>query len=85
MPGHGGGVPVQKAVAVRVMDEMMGQQAGRLNRIGGAAPPGREVADRGGDDGFRPGEHSAAVPVDDIDMGVDLEQARCRVRASRAE
>ena len=40
---------VEEAVAIRVMDEMVGQQPGRLIRIGGAGPPGGEMAHRGGD------------------------------------
>ena len=85
MPGGGGGELGQEAVAVRVMDEMVGQQARRFMRVGGSGPPGGEMAHRGGDRGSGSGEYSAATPVDDIDMGVDLEQPRCRVGLPRAE
>ncbi len=79
MLGRGGGEPLQEAFAIRVMDEMVGQQPRRFMRVGGAAPPGGEMAHGGGDGGGGPGEYSAAAPVDDIDMGVDLEQPRCGV------
>ena len=48
MPGGGGGELIEEAFAIRVMDEMVGQQPRRFIRVGGAAPPGREVAHGGG-------------------------------------
>ena len=84
MQGDGGGVPVKKAVAVRVMDEMMGQQAGRLKpdrrRPSRRAARWRTVAAMRR---FRPGEPAAAVPVDDVDMGVDLELAGAGLASAR--
>src|SRR5690242_18549833 len=79
MLGRGGGEPLQKAFAIRVMDEVVRQQTRRLIRIGGTAPPGREVAHGGGYGSISTGEYPAAAPVDDIDMGVDLKQSRCRM------
>ena len=79
MPGRGGGELIEEALAIRVMDEMVGQQPRRFIRVGGTAPPGREVPHGGGYRGAGPGEYPAAAPVDDIDMGVDLKQPRCRM------
>jgi hypothetical protein len=55
-----------------VMNEVMGQKAGRLVRVDHSAAAGRKVLDDGAEGLDFSHEPSPTPPVDDVDMGVGL-------------
>ena len=57
------------------MHEMMGQEADRLAGIGLSRSPPLHSPGNGGHELFRIDQAAGAVPVDGVDMGVDLDEA----------
>src|SRR5215208_5778012 len=62
-----------------IVDEVMGQEADRLVRVGVAVEPSRDRGRKPRHDRFLGQEAAAAGPIDRIDVGVDLAKPRRRL------
>ena len=79
MAAGGGDEVLDKPPSRFVMGQVMAHQAGRLGAVDGSGSARPEMIDGEAECAFLADEAPAAPPVDDVNMAIDLDQARRRI------
>ena len=74
--------PAKKAVRRLVLDKMMGQNACRLVGTDAAEPARPQMSDKAAQRRALSDEAAACRPCDEIDMDIDLDQPRRRLKGT---